>query len=87
MFLLKTLSAVLAVAYSVVALNIPNVKAVASRDATFQSHVFEKLSGPPKGWVRDDTTTFDKDVSTVKLVIQLVQENMDRFHELAMNVC
>lgn len=88
MFLLKIVSSVLAVSSSVIALNIPNHGAHhGSRDVTFKSSVYEKLTGPPKGWVRDDATSFDKDVSMVKLTIQLVPQNMDEFHELALNVC
>jgi tripeptidyl-peptidase I len=78
MLLLKTLSAVVAVASSVAALNVPN-------DST-SGRVAEKLNGPPAGWAVDDSTPINKDTSTMKLRVQLVPQNMDKFHELAMDV-
>lgn len=75
MLLLNTFSAVLAVASSAVARNIP---------AT--TSVYEKLNGPPTGWVADDSTPINKDTSTMRLRVQLVPQNVDKFHELAMNV-
>jgi len=87
MFLLNTLSAALAISSSAVALSIPTVAEHSTNDATSKSSIYEKLSGPPAGWVRDDSTTINKDISTVKLRIQLMEQNMNKFHELAMNVC
>jgi tripeptidyl-peptidase-1 len=87
MFLLNTLSAALAISSSAVALSIPTVAERSTNDATSKSSIYEKLSGPPAGWVRDDSTTINKDISTVKLRIQLMEQNMNKFHELAMNVC
>jgi hypothetical protein len=77
MLLVNTLSAVLAVASSAVARNIP-------RAAT--TSVYEKLNGPPTGWAVDDSTPINKDTSMMKLRVQLVPQNVDKFHELAMNV-
>jgi tripeptidyl-peptidase I len=79
MLLLHTLSAVLAATSLAVARNIP-------RGYTSPSHVYEKLSAPPAGWAIDDSILLNKDASMLKLRVQLVQQNMDKFHELAMNV-
>lgn len=57
-----------------------------SRDVSFKMSVVESLAVPPAGWLLDDSTKFDKDTSTVTLRIHLVQQDMDKFHELAMNV-
>ena len=78
MHLLNTLSTVVAVALSVAALTVP-------RDSS-SSRVYEKINGPPAGWSVDDSTPIDKDLSTIRLRVQLVPQNMDKFHELAMNV-
>lgn len=50
------------------------------------SSVVEKLSGPPAGWVRDESARIDKDGLQVRLRINLVQQDMQKFHELATNV-
>lgn len=78
MLLLNTLSAVVAVASSVAALNIPKESA--------SGRLIEKLHGPPAGWAVDDSTPINKDSSMMKLRVQLVPQNMDKFHELAVNV-
>ena len=57
-----------------------------SKDVTFKSSIFEKLASPPAGWARDDAVQVDKDASTVKLRIHLVQQGMEDFHDLAMKV-
>lgn len=78
MLVLKTISAVVAVASSVAALHVPK-----STDA---GRIYEKLNSPPAGWEVDNTTPINKDTSTMKLRVQLVPQNMNKFHELAMNV-
>jgi tripeptidyl-peptidase-1 len=78
--LLHTLSAVLAAASVAVTRNIP------PSGYTSPSHVYEKLSAPPAGWAIDDSILLNKDTSMLKLRVQLVQQNIDKFHELAMNV-
>ncbi|KAF2645222.1 subtilisin-like protein [Massarina eburnea CBS 473.64] len=47
--------------------------------------VFEKIDGPPAGWVKD-TATVDKDASSITLKIHLVNQGMDAFHKRAMDV-
>ena len=83
MFLLNTLSAALALSSS--ALSFP-FSSDSSEDVTFKSSIFEKLAAPPAGWARDETVQVDKDASTVKLRIHLVQQGMEDFHDLAMKV-
>lgn len=78
MLLLKTLSAVAAVASSAAALNVPK--------STGSGRVAEKLSGPPVGWAVDDSTPINKETSTMKLRVQLTPQNMGKFHELAIDV-
>lgn len=56
------------------------------KDAGFKASVFEKLAGPPAGWVKDDGAKIDKSNSQVKLRIHLVQKGMDEFHDVAMQV-
>ncbi|KAF4627954.1 hypothetical protein G7Y89_g10196 [Cudoniella acicularis] len=57
-----------------------------SRDASFKSSVYEKIEAPPAGWARSDAQKLDKDVATIKLRIHLVQQDMDKFHDLAMKI-
>lgn len=85
MFLLQSISAALAL--SSAAFAFPASGSGESKDAAFKSSVFEKLAAPPAGWAQDDTVQFDKDGSTIKLRIHLVQQNMGDFHDLAMKVC
>jgi hypothetical protein len=82
MFLLSTLS--IAFAFSSSAFASPT--GLSSRDAPFKSSVVEKLNGPPAGWTKDDSIRIDKDVEMVKLRIHLVQQGMDKFHDMAMKV-
>lgn len=56
------------------------------RVSSLKSSVVESINAPPQGWVKDDIK-FDKDASMIELRIQLVHQDMDKFHELAMNVC
>jgi tripeptidyl-peptidase I len=54
-------------------------------DVSFKSSIREKLAGPPKGWVKDENVVVDK-TSMMRLRIHLVQQDMDKFHKLAMDV-
>lgn len=54
--------------------------------ASYDSSIVESLSGPPKGWVHDDTQVVDKDAARIKLRVHLVHQDMDKFQELAMNI-
>ena len=75
-----------AVLFAVHSIAFPTFGSDSSKDATFKSSVFESLYEPPIGWVRDDTAKVDKDSSTISLRIHLVQQNMDKFHDMAMKV-
>jgi hypothetical protein len=50
------------------------------------SVVVEKLARPPAGWIEDKSAELDKDATTITLQIHLANQNMDKFHDLAMNV-
>ncbi|KAI9743211.1 MAG: hypothetical protein M1818_003057 [Claussenomyces sp. TS43310] len=82
MFLLNPLSLVLALASGSFAF--PTF--AGSDEALPKSSIAEKLAGPPAGWISDDSTQVDKDVSMIKLRIHLVQQNMDKFHDMATNI-
>ncbi|KAH8695789.1 tripeptidyl-peptidase 1 precursor [Phaeosphaeriaceae sp. PMI808] len=56
------------------------------RDVDFKSSVVEKIANPPVGWSKDDTAKIDKDATSVTLKIHLVNQDMDKFHNLAMNI-
>ncbi|KAN0089028.1 subtilisin-like protein [Hyaloscypha variabilis] len=56
-----------------------------SRDVSFKTSIREKLAGPPTGWVQDPSANVDKN-SMMSLRIHLVHQDMDKFHELAMNL-
>jgi len=60
---------------------------VQEKRTSFKSSVVEKLLAPPPGWVHDPSTQVDKDASSIKLRIHLVQQDMDNFHQMAMDVC
>lgn len=79
MFLLKSLSAAIVLSAACVALP-------ATERVDFKSSVVEKLKGPPVGWVKDEAAKLNKDATSVTLKIHLVNQDMDKFHELAMNV-
>lgn len=83
MLLLKSISTILAVASSVLA--IP-YESSASRVVAFKSSVFHKLAQPPMGWERDESVIIDKDGSSIKMRIHLVQQRMGEFHDLALKV-
>jgi hypothetical protein len=49
--------------------------------------VFESLDTPGARWVKErDFAGLSKDEQSIELRIQLAQQNMDKFHELATNV-
>lgn len=48
--------------------------------------VVEKLEAAPVGWVKDSPAQLDKDATLITLKIHLVNADMDKFHNLAMNV-
>jgi tripeptidyl-peptidase-1 len=48
---------------------------------------FESISAPPSRWAKHDVAGFSKDEATLELRIQLAHQNMDKFHDLALNVC
>jgi tripeptidyl-peptidase-1 len=84
MFLFNTISVLLVLSSS--AHTFPTFGGIFRRDETFKSSVFEKLTGPPAGWIKDETATIDKDASTVRLRFHLVQQDMSKFHDLAIKV-
>jgi tripeptidyl-peptidase-1 len=55
-------------------------------DAKLNKAVVEKLEGPPDGWVQDASVELDKDTTSITLKVHLVNQNMEKFHDLAMNV-
>jgi hypothetical protein len=73
-------------ALSSFSLALPSPGSHSWRDAGFKMSVFEKLAGPPVGWVKDDAAKIDKSSSQVKLRIHLVQQGMDKFHDVAIQV-
>lgn len=48
--------------------------------------VLEKIERSPPGWVLDQSEKLDKAATTMTLKIHLVNERMDEFHKLAMDV-
>jgi len=84
MFLFNTVSVLLALSSSANAS--PTLGGIFRRDEALKSSVFEKLTGPPAGWIKDETATIDKDASTVRLRFHLVQQDMGKFHDIAMKV-
>ena len=55
-------------------------------NVNFNSAVVEKLESAPVGWVKDSSVKLDKDSTSITLKVHLVNGDMDKFHELAMNV-
>ncbi|KAL3420026.1 Tripeptidyl-peptidase sed4 [Phlyctema vagabunda] len=76
MFVLKVVS-VLALSLIVSALPTSSV---------VKTSVVESLKTPPSGWVEDHTATIDKDDAIIKLRFNLVQQDMNKFHDLAMKI-
>jgi len=60
--------------------------ALPAKDVSLKSSVREELAGPPAGWVKDESAKVNKETSTMSLMIHLVHQDMDKFHDLAMNV-
>jgi tripeptidyl-peptidase-1 len=52
----------------------------------FSKAVVEKLDAAPVGWVKDSSAKLDKDATSITLKVHLVNQDMDKFHDLAMNV-
>ena len=50
------------------------------------SVVLEKVESSPAGWTLDKTAKIDKDTTSITLKIHLVNQGMDKFHKLAMDV-
>lgn len=50
------------------------------------SVVLEKIDSSPQGWVIDQSTVLDKDATTITLKIHLVNQRIDEFHKLALDV-
>lgn len=48
--------------------------------------VVEKLTEAPEGWIRDDSKQVDKNSAMITLRIHLKQQDMDKFHDMAMKV-
>lgn len=94
MALLRASAVLLALASSVT--SIPTFAGLWSSYSTGGSHsirapyddssIVESLSGPPRGWLQDDTKLVDKDAARIKLRVHLVNQDMDKFQELAMNI-
>jgi tripeptidyl-peptidase-1 len=78
MFVLKTLSVTVAVA--IFAVSHP------TSHLDFEKSVAETLKAAPAGWVQDSSEEVDKDATSITLKIHLVNKDMDKFHERAMNV-
>jgi len=78
MLILKSLSAVVILTTTCVA------RPTSSVD--FTSSVVEKLNSAPVGWVKDPSAKLDKDATSITLKVHLVNQDMDKFHDLAMNV-
>jgi hypothetical protein len=78
MFVLKTLSVAVAVAIFAVAHPTSHLD--------FEKSVAETLKAAPAGWVQDSSEDVDKDATSITLKIHLVNKDMAKFHERAMNV-
>jgi hypothetical protein len=52
----------------------------------FSKAIVEKLEAAPPGWIKDSSVKLDKDSTSVTLRVHLVNQDMDKFHDLAMNV-
>ena len=63
----------------------PGIGKYSSRDVSFKTSIRETLAGPPTGWVQDVSANIDKN-SMMSLRIHLVHQNIEKFHELAMDV-
>ena len=81
---LKFFSALIALSSIIFAAPAPETQS--SEDVSFKSSIREKLDGAPAGWTKDESIDVDKN-SMMSLRIHLAHQDMDKFHELAMNVC
>lgn len=50
------------------------------------SVILEKIDGTPAGWTLDQSAELDRDATTLTLKIHLVNQGMDKFQKLAMDV-
>jgi len=57
-----------------------------AKDENLKMGIVQKLNGPPPGWIKAEGKTVDKNVATMTLRIHLTQQDMDKFHGMAMNV-
>ncbi|KAH3995425.1 hypothetical protein HBH61_155540 [Parastagonospora nodorum] len=55
-------------------------------DVDFSKAVVEKLDAAPVGWVKDASANLDKDSTSITLKVHLVNKDMEKFHDLAMNI-
>jgi tripeptidyl-peptidase-1 len=78
MFVLKSLSVAVALASFAIAHPTSHVD--------FEKSVAETLKAAPAGWAKDASENVDKDATFITLKIHLVNKDMDKFHERAMNV-
>ena len=60
--------------------------ALASPYGVPNSIVKEKLSAPPLGWVQDVSHKVDKAAASIKLRINLVQQDVDKFQDMVVRV-
>ncbi|KAH6660927.1 peptidase S8/S53 domain-containing protein [Truncatella angustata] len=51
-----------------------------------KTNIFESINAAPTRWAKQDIHEFSKDDATMELRIQLVHQDMDKFHELALNI-
>ena len=84
MFVSKILSVVVALAAGSSA--IPTFGWLTGKESATPTSIFESIPGPPSGWNKENID-FNKDEAKIELRIQLVHQYMDKFHEMAMNVC
>ncbi|POS79138.1 tripeptidyl-peptidase 1 [Diaporthe helianthi] len=57
-----------------------------SRDVQNDLVVFDSLSSPPLGWVKNETQQVDKEAAPIRLRLHLAHQNMDKFHQMASNI-
>lgn len=57
-----------------------------TKNVDFNKAVVEALDAAPTGWVKDASAKLDKDATSITLKIHLVNQDMDKFHDLAMNI-
>ncbi|KUI73558.1 Tripeptidyl-peptidase sed3 [Cytospora mali] len=84
MGLLKAASVLLALAST--ATSIPTWGNPFNSQDIYKNSVVESLSAPPRGWVKDETKYVDKDDAKIRLRMHLVNQDMDKFYELALSI-